>query len=100
MSDYRCLCYYKNSGTLVQSTEVTIGERLERKRTNFEFATVPVKCTMQVVELGKVLKNFFSLPNVLKETLDYQVLIQTSDESGIENIQGSVWISMRKRLEI
>lgn len=66
-SDFRRLCYYKKVGTLVQSTEVTIGQRLEVKRTNFGFSTVPVKCTMQVIELGKVFKNFFSLPNVLQK---------------------------------
>ncbi|XP_070511735.1 uncharacterized protein [Cardiocondyla obscurior] len=54
---------------------------------------------MQVVELDKVLKSFFSLPNVLKETLDYQVRLQNS-ESGIENIvQGSIWKLTKKKFE-
>lgn len=99
VSDFRRLDYYKNLGTLIQPTEVTIGERLEGKRTTLGFLTVPVKCTMQVVELDKVLKSFFCLPNVLKETLDYQVQLQSS-KSVIENIvQGSTWTSMKKKVE-
>ncbi|KAL0099008.1 hypothetical protein PUN28_020214 [Cardiocondyla obscurior] len=90
VSDFRRLRYYKELGTFFPATEVTVGQKLQGKRTTFGQLTVPIKCTMQVVELDKVLKSFFSLPNVLKETLDYQVRLQNS-ESGIENIvQGSI----------
>ncbi|XP_070515347.1 uncharacterized protein [Cardiocondyla obscurior] len=71
VSDFRRLRYYKELGTLFQATEVTVGQKLQGKRTTFRQLTVFTKCTMQVV-----------------------------DESGIENIvQDSIWKLTKKKFE-
>ncbi|KAI5733501.1 hypothetical protein M8J76_012693 [Diaphorina citri] len=57
-------------------------------------------CTMQVVPLRDVLVQFFSLKNVLVDTIAFLRSLANSDNP-IENItQGSVWLNMKDQFDI
>ncbi|KAL4710135.1 hypothetical protein ACJJTC_016537 [Scirpophaga incertulas] len=90
-TEYKCLKHFKQLGTYLESREVVIGQRLETKQTFTGFSMVPVPCTEQIFPLRDILEFFFSINNVLKDTLDYLNCIM-KNPFGIENIvQGSVW---------
>lgn len=68
-----------------------IGERDDFKEVNGIQMAVPVPITAQFISLRALLKTFFEVPNVLKETLEYQTLLR-SHENIISNfMQGEFW---------
>ncbi|KAL4720581.1 hypothetical protein ACJJTC_013506 [Scirpophaga incertulas] len=85
------VCYYCKQRTILEPQEVVIGQRCETIRSATGRTLVSKNCTVQIMPLKNNLKSFFSLNNVLKDTLDY--LHDLRERSfGIENIvQGSVW---------
>lgn len=84
---------FSKCGTLMSPIEVVVGQRMEMKRTRLGLTYVPVNCTMQITPLRLILQKFFTLPNVLKDTLDYLSILKKDCNSGpITNfVQGSVW---------
>lgn len=97
-SEYKRVQYFTKSGSYIPPQEVVIGNRMDYKFGNHtDF--VSVMCTMQVIPLNLVLRSFFSLRNILKDTLDYTKSLEAEEER-IENImQGSVWKKMKENFD-
>ncbi|CAG9818755.1 unnamed protein product [Phaedon cochleariae] len=78
-------------GTYIPPLEVTVGQRMEPRRTLLGFNLVPAPCTMQVIPIAEVFQNFFSMPGILKDILEHLDYLKHST-GDIENImQGRVW---------
>lgn len=93
-SDYKCIQYFELCETYIAPKEIVIGKRLEQKRTQIGLNLVSVPSTMQIIPIAKVLENFFSLPNILKDSLDYIKNLKKYNEPIINIIQGEVWKKM------
>lgn len=95
-SEHRRLETFSKAGTFISPIEVTVGQRMEQKRTRLGLSYLPVNCTMQFTALHLILQKFFTLPNILRETLDYLAVLKCNYNTGpVTNfIQGSVWRNM------
>lgn len=94
-TEHKRLEYFKNKETLIQPEAMVIGERLEKVKRLGITRLQPITCEQHFIPLRKVLKLFFSLGNILSETLDYMISLNRSGENiAIENfIQGTFWRS-------
>lgn len=90
-SEHKRMKHYTNLGTYIPPQEYIIGERLNENRNRNCFTITPTNCTEQFIPLRKVLKKFFELKNVLRDTLEYMNKIKSYDTIFVNFIQGSVW---------
>lgn len=91
-SEYSRLQYFKKIGTYADPSEVVIGKRLENKRSKTgTLSLIPVKCSLQIFPITFILSNFFSIKNVLKDTLSYINSLKSTPNPVTNVIQGSVW---------
>lgn len=94
-TEHKRLQHFTNLGTYISPIEVVVGQQMEQKRTRMGLSYMPTDCTMQVIALNLVLERFFSLPDVLKDTLSYIDSLISSTSGAVHNlIQGSVWSKM------
>jgi len=84
---------FATQGTFVEPEEKVIGQRLNSIKKNGLTTLEPCNCTEQFIPLRSVLQKFFSLENILIETLDY--MNNLKNDSGILTnfIQGTYWRS-------
>lgn len=99
-SEYKRMKKFKELGTLVCPMDIPLGSRLEYEHHSGKTNQLQSVCTMQVVPLRDVLVQFFSLKNVLVDTIAFLRSLANSDNP-IENItQGSVWLNMKDQFDI
>lgn len=70
-TEHKCFSNFATQGTFVEPEEKVIGQRLNSVKKDGLTILEPCICTKQFIPLRSVLKKFFSLENVLIETLDY-----------------------------
>ncbi|CAI6350155.1 unnamed protein product [Macrosiphum euphorbiae] len=92
-TEHKRFSYFAEQGSFVKPKEKIVGQRLNTVMKGGISVLKPFNCTEQCIPLRSVLKNFFSLENVLTETLDYMASLK--NESGILTnfIQGTYWKS-------
>uniref|UniRef100_A0A8D9BFN8 C2H2-type domain-containing protein n=1 Tax=Cacopsylla melanoneura TaxID=428564 RepID=A0A8D9BFN8_9HEMI len=90
-SEYKRLKCFESLGSYVKADEYCLGYREEVKGLNRHFVQSPN--LLQLVPLGRVFQLFFSLPSMLKETLENIDKFSTSDPI-CNIIQGSTWKTM------
>jgi len=91
--------FFAEKGTYIEPKEVVIGQRLNKIIKNGVSTLEPINCSQQFIPLSKVLKQFFSLENILGETLENMRNLM-SNKSVLENfIQGTFWQSRLKKFE-
>ncbi|KAB0790251.1 hypothetical protein PPYR_15412, partial [Photinus pyralis] len=76
---------------------VTIGQRLNDTIQGDSYNLEPTTCTEQFLPLRLVLKSFFSIPNLLYQTLTYIKSLQSNDVLVTNFIQGTSWKNRRPR---
>lgn len=90
-SEYKRFKTFESYGTYIPPDQHTVGFRTEICGQSKRIMNRPN--TIQIVPLGKVFRLFFSLPNLLKETIDNMNTFR--DVIPLSNIiQGSVWRKM------
>lgn len=94
-TEHKRIEYFKKKETYIQPKSLVIGHRLERVKRSGVVRLQPITCEQHFIPLHKVLKSFFSLENILSETLCYMSqLSRTGENVAIENfIQGTYWRS-------
>lgn len=92
-SDYMRMKYFSDKGTYISPVEVSIGERSEMRRRQNQPSSVKVSCSLQIIPVSAVLQNFFSMKNVLRDTLAFIEYVKDMEKFGIyANIMhGSTW---------
>uniref|UniRef100_A0A1Y1MPJ3 C2H2-type domain-containing protein n=1 Tax=Photinus pyralis TaxID=7054 RepID=A0A1Y1MPJ3_PHOPY len=91
LTEYKRLQHFENLGTYIAPIQVVVGQRNEIKRSPLGSTLTNVNCTMQVVPIKAVLQKFFSLPGVLRDTLNYLNYLKSFTNPIINLVQGSVW---------
>lgn len=93
-TEFKRLKYFERQRTYIPPKEIVIGERRCNVKERGVLRSKLVTCTEQFVPLRNVLQAFFSLNNVMQETLDY---MNSLKEGSLQNfIQGSFWINASK----
>ncbi|XP_025200474.1 uncharacterized protein LOC112598290 [Melanaphis sacchari] len=98
-TEHKRFSYYAEQGSFIKPEEKVVGQRLNTVMKSGISFLKPFNCTEQFIPLRIVLKKFFSLENILTETLDYMCSLK--NESGILSnfIQGTYWKSRMKKHE-
>jgi len=92
-TEHKRFLYFNKQGSFIEPKEIVIGQRLNKVVKRGMSILEPYNCTQQFIPLRNVLKNFFSVQNVLSETLDHIKTLK-SDNKVIQNfIQGTYWQS-------
>lgn len=92
-TEYARLKHFSSEGTYVEPVEITIGERSELVRKKGKPSTSSTPCTLQIIPIHSVLKQFFSMKNVLRDTLSYIDSLSTTQNLGLYSniMHGSSW---------
>jgi len=98
-TEHKRFSYFAEQGSFVKPKEKVVGQRLNTVMKGDISVLKPSSCTEQCISLRNILKNFFSLENILTETLDYMASLK--NESGILTnfIQGTYWKNRMKKHE-
>lgn len=88
---------YKSLETYVAPISVRIGERSEFRNVNNIQTLVHIPVNAQFIPLRFVLKLFFDLPNIFKETLEYMNDLKLNDKVITNFVQGQFW---KERVEL
>ncbi|CAI6372385.1 unnamed protein product [Macrosiphum euphorbiae] len=98
-TEHKRFNFFAEKGTYIEPKEVVIGQRLNKIIKNGVSILEPINCSQQFIPLSKVLKQFFSLENILGETLENMTNLM-SNKSVLGNfIQGTFWQSRIKKFE-
>ncbi|XP_047986878.1 uncharacterized protein LOC125226819 isoform X1 [Leguminivora glycinivorella] len=96
-TEYKRLEYLKGEGTYIPPKEIVIGQTMCSVKKRGVVTYAPMECKEQLIPLRLVLQKYFSLDNVMAETLDY-VNNLLLDNSLIRNIiQGSSWAKVKAK---
>lgn len=95
-TEHKRFSYFTERGTFILPQEIVIGQRLNKIIKNGKSILEPVNCTQHFIPLRNVLKKFFSVGNVLSETLDYIKSLNANNKVLQNFIQGSYWQSRVK----
>lgn len=95
------LKHFLTEGSYVPPKEITIGQRMSTIRRGGVVNVKPTVCTEQFIPLRLTLQKFFSLNNIMSETLHYINSLSTGQRKGVlENfIQGTFWSTRIKNNE-
>lgn len=89
-SDYKRLQAFEKRGTFIPSQEITIGSRLELVKGKM----CQVPCTMQIIPIDLVLKNFLSIDYIFEDISEYLNSLNECPSTLLKNIvHGSTWKS-------
>jgi len=95
-TEYKRIKYYTDCGSYISPTEIIIGQRLNENRNNNTFSIIPTHCTEQFIPMRDVLKKFFQLKDILKNSIDYVNETKSCDAVLMNFTQGSVWKNKMK----
>jgi hypothetical protein len=98
-SDYKRLVYFKEHGSFVEPKAYTVGTRYDFVKSGGKRVYKAVECKAHFISLRIVLKKFFSLSNILRETLQHMNELGEHDSTQtIEHfIHGSSWKSRQSQ---
>lgn len=82
---------YKKLETFIEPISYNIGERVEYRKVNSIQTLVHVPVNAQFIPLRKVLKQFFELPGIYCETMQYVNSLNSNTEIISNFIQGTFW---------
>lgn len=92
-TEHKRFSYFTKEGTYIEPKEMVIGQRLNKVIRGGVSILEPSNCTQQFIPLRNVLKKFFSVENVVIETLEYIKTLK-SEHGVLRNfIQGTYWKS-------
>lgn len=94
-SYHKRLKYFKERGCFIEPMSYTVGRRYDFVKSGGTRLYKAVECKAHFIPLRNVLEKFFSLPNILKETLDHMNDLVAHDSSQtIEHfVHGTFWKS-------
>ncbi|XP_070517896.1 uncharacterized protein [Cardiocondyla obscurior] len=96
-SEYMSFKHFSKSTNYIAPVPYEIGKIFCNKRKNNIMQGKYDAVYGQYVPLDSVLKKFFELPNILKDTLAYMSYL-SKENSGLQNfIQGRLWFKKRKQ---
>lgn len=95
-SSYLSFKYFEDIGTFIKPVHLKIGFREEYKMNEGSLIIEKVPLTVELIPLRKVLKTFFELDDVLKDTLDYLDFLKNSDKVVCNYVQGDYWREFKK----
>lgn len=91
------LKYYEEVGTYIKPQNYVVGTRYDFVTRNGRRVYERVECEAHFIQLRDVLKQFFSLRNILEETLQYVRMLMDFASDVIQHfVQGSFWQSRRQ----
>ena len=90
-SEQKCFNRFSQLKTYVAPVSVNIGERKEVQKQGLVQISKFVPVNIQIIPLTKVLKNFFEIPSIFKETIDYVQYLMSDCEIVTNFIQGEYW---------
>lgn len=100
-TEYKRLQYFEAHNFYIKPRSITIGQRLETVIEKGVKRLKPVTCEQAFISLRLVLTQFFSLKDVLLDTLKYIESLNNNmllPNSAVENfIQGSYWKTVQQR---
>ena len=88
-TEQKCLNYFRNCDTYIPPESIVIGERREYKKKNEEQSLQHIPVNIQFIALRKVLKEFFELPGVLDDTIEYLNYLTKNSNVIVNIVQGS-----------
>lgn len=92
-TEHKRFLYFNKQGSFIEPKEMVIGQRLNKVVKSGISVLEPSTCTQQFIPLRNVLKNFFSVQNVLSETLDHMKTLKSNNKVIQNFIQGTYWQS-------
>lgn len=94
-SEYKRLKYFKEYGSFIEPEPYTVGTRYDYVKNRGIRLYKAVECKAHFIQLRVVLKKFFSLPNILKETLQFRndIIKHVSTQTIEHFMHGSSWKS-------
>lgn len=92
-STYKRHQFFESNGTLINPEPYTVGRRFDYVKKNGKTYYQAVECIAHKIPIRDVLHRFFSLPNILHETIDAMKKLMAHDTSNsIEHyMHGSFW---------
>lgn len=97
---HKRLKYYEDVGTYIKPQTYIVGTRYDFVTRNGRRVYEGVECEAHFIPLRDVLKQFFSMRNILEETLQYVSMLMNDVTDVIEHfVQGSLWQSRRESVE-
>lgn len=87
-SEYKRFKFYEEKGTLIPAKEILLKTRCEYSPKSGYHS---VNYSMHIIPINLVLQNFFSIDNILVETLKYIESLQNNDRVITNIMQGSAW---------
>lgn len=94
---HKRLKYYEEVGTYIKPETYVVGTRYDFVKRNGRRVYEGVECVAHFVSLREVLKRFFSLRNILEETLQYvNKLMNTVSDVTQHFLQGTFWQERRQ----
>ncbi|CAH2091397.1 unnamed protein product [Euphydryas editha] len=97
-TEHKRLKYFTELGSYIPPKQIIIGRRMSTLKKRGVVSVVPIDCTEQFIPLRLTLQKFFSLDNILTETLNYIKCLSAEPRRDLmENyIQGSFWVNEMK----
>ncbi|XP_055910338.1 uncharacterized protein LOC129944725 isoform X1 [Eupeodes corollae] len=90
MTEQKRISFYSKKKTYIAPQGIVIGQRFDHVKRNGISRMEVIDCQEHFIPLRNILQTFFSLENVLAETLEYMDSLK--DKNVMENfIQGSYW---------
>ena len=91
-SEQKCFTRFKKLKTYVKPERIIIGDRMEFHKRGLHQNIVHVPVNIQVIPLQEVLKNFFEMPKVYDQTIEYLKSLN-SNEIITNFVQAEYWQS-------
>lgn len=102
-SEYNIKKYFEKNNSLILPKQITVGERDDYRKTNKDNDEGPVEVKIPVqidfIPIHRVLKNFFEIPNVFKNTMDYITSLESSKIILSNFIQGQFWQNRKRTFD-
>lgn len=98
-SEFKRLQLFSSIGTYIPPVEVVVGYRNDTETRRGQHVLKSKQCTLEVIPLRDVFKQFFAIDTVCREVIDYLKRLEGTEGSNsqgsgncVENVvQGSVW---------
>ena len=102
-SEYKLKNYFVKNKSFIEPQSITVGEREDYKKAKGKNDGPPVqkKIPVQIefVPLREILKKFFEIPNVFKNTMDYIASIEKNEIIITNFVQGNFWRNLKSTFD-
>jgi len=94
-TEYKRESFFKNMKYFIKPSQIIIGASPDESRRQNKSLTIKNR-TCCYVPIQEQLQQFFKLPNVLQQILDYQEDLEINNTESYKNmVQGSLWNSIK-----